>query len=375
MKLMIVKDRNVLNTKFLAQFVNSLARLGHDVHVVCDSYNKQGSGVTLDNNVKFTNLNGKTHSKFTNIYRFLRQNLSCPYFRFKKFIEQEKPDVIICYFPIDLFNVAFLQQHKIPIIMMMHCYPPAMLGRFKKKSALKRWIYQQCFSRVDVFQVLMKSYETTIAPFYPVKKVVTIPNEVVQIPAELRTDLNNEKKRIIYVARVEKAGKRQHLIVEAFAKIASEFPDWQIEFWGLEKYQDYNNELMELAKKHHIENNVHIKGYHPNIQEVYRQADIHAFPSLHEGFSLALADGMAMGLPSIGFMETPSVNELIIDGHNGFLAKDTEDFAAKLKLLMADKELRIRLGQHAAQDMEAYKPETVIAMWDELIRKTVLSDK
>ncbi len=371
MKLMIVKDRNVLNTKFLAQFVNSLARLGHDVHVVCDTYSKQGSGVTLDDNVRFTNLNGKTANPLVNLYRKLRGNLSLPCFRFAKLIKQEQPDVIICYFPVDLFNVTFLQRHNIPVIMMMHCYPPMMLGRFQKKFWLKRLAYNYCFRQVSVFQVLMKSYEKTIAPFYPVKKVVTIPNEVVQIPADEQADLQQEKKKIIYVARVEKAGKRQHLIVEAFGRIAQDFPGWQVEFWGLEKYHKYNQELMDLAADYGVADRVHICGYHPHIQDVYRNADIHAFPSLHEGFSLALADGMAMGLPSLGFTETPSVNELIIDGHNGFLASDLDDFTAKLKLLMQDQELRIKLGRNAVEDMKAYKPEIVIDMWDKLIKATV----
>ncbi len=217
----------------------------------------------------------------------------------------------------------------------------------------------------------MKSYEKTIAPFYPVKKAVTIPNEVVQIPLEQQADLSVEKKKIIYIARVEKAGKRQHLIVEAFGRIAKDFPDWHVEFWGLEKYQKYNQELLNLASQYGVEDRVHICGYHPCIQDVYREADIHAFPSLHEGFSLALADGMAMGLPSLGFTETPSVNELIIDGHNGFLAENLDDFTNKLKILMESKELRQKLGRNAVEDMKAYTPEIVIGMWDKLIKKTV----
>ena len=96
MKVMIVKDRNVLNTKFLAQFVNSLHRIGFDVTVVCDSYKKQGSGVTLDEGVRFINLNSKTKNPLFNVYRFLRGKLFLPVKRFAKVIADKKPDVIIC---------------------------------------------------------------------------------------------------------------------------------------------------------------------------------------------------------------------------------------------------------------------------------------
>ncbi|MBR4126710.1 MAG: glycosyltransferase [Alphaproteobacteria bacterium] len=371
MKVMIVKDRNVLNTKFLAQFVNSLHRIGFDVTVVCDTYKKQGSGVTLDEGVRFINLNGKTKNLFFNLYRFLRGKLFRPVKRFSRVIAEEKPDVIVCYFMVDLVNVLYKQTHNVPVIMMMHGYPPIMLGHLMHKKPYMRKIYRQVMDRAAAFHVLMKSYEPTIARFCTPKRVVTIPNEVVQIPPEERTDLSVEKKKIIYVARIEKEGKRHHLLVEAFGELFKEFPDWHLEFWGMQKYPAYERELMELAAKYGAENNVHIKGYHPKIQEVYRQADIHAFPSAHEGFSLALADGMACGLPSIGFADAPSVNELIIDGHNGFLAKDQQDFTKKLRRLMQDQGVRQAFGKNAVKDMEAYAPEKVIELWRRLIVETV----
>ena len=80
---------------------------------------------------------------------------------------------------------------------------------------------------------------------------------------------------------------------------------------------------------------------------------------------------MACGLPSIGFADAPSVNELIIEGHNGFLAKDVDDFTEKLRRLMRDKGLRQAFGKNAAKDMEAYAPEKVIELWRRLIVETV----
>lgn len=375
MKVMVVKDRNVLNTKFLAQFVNSLHRIGFDVSVVCDTYKKQGNGVTLDDGVKFINLNAKTKNPFFNLYRFLRGKLFRPTARFKKVIAEEKPDVIVCYFMVDLVNVLYKQDHGVPVIMMMHGYPPVMLGHLMKKKPHMRAVYRNVMDRAAAFHVLMKSYEPTLSAFCAPKRVVTIPNEVVQIPQSERADLSVEKKKIIYVARVEKAGKRHHLLVEAFGRLAKDFPDWSLEFWGMRKYPAYERELTELAASFGARDRVLIKGYHSNIQEVYRQADIHAFPSAHEGFSLALADGMACGLPSLGFADAPSVNELIVNGHNGFLAKDLDDFTQKLRRLMSEKELRVAFGRNAARDMEEYAPEKVIELWRRLIVETVGENK
>lgn len=344
--------------------------------IACDTYGKLGvlaEGNKLNDHIKLVNLNAKTTSWVKNIYRKIRGKLFPRCFRFKKLIEKERPDVIVCYFPVDLFNVTRFQNHNIPIIQMVHHFPPIILDKYLRKPWFIRWYYKKSFKKVHTFQVLMDSYMDKINPYFEPKNVVRIANAVYQFKDEEKVDLTHEKKKIIYVTRIEKHIKRPHLLVEAFAKIGREFPDWKVEIWGLQKYPDYDKEIQDLIKANGLENNVFLMGYTRDVNELYRSADIHAFPSSAEGFSLAIADGMAIGLPTLGFADALSVNEVIVDGHNGFLAKDLDDFAEKLKQLMSDKELRIRMGQNAIADMKAYAPEVIIGKWEKLF-DTVVSD-
>ena len=220
----------------------------------------------------------------------------------------------------------------------------------------------------------MNSYKDKVDPFFEAKNIVRIANPVKQYKEDELVDLSKEKKKIIYVARVERKIKQPHLLIEAFAQIAKDFPDWKVEIWGTAKYEDYNQEIANFIKEHQLENQVSLAGYTMDIEGLYRSADIHAFPSNCEGFSLAIADAMSIGLPHIGFDYAHSVNEIIIDGHNGFLAKDVDDFADKLKKLMSDKELRIKFGKNAHEDMKAYAPEIILDQWDELF-KQITKDK
>ena len=117
-----------------------------------------------------------------------------------------------------------------------------------------------------------------------------------------------------------------------------------------------------------IENQVEFMGYANDVKAVYRGADFMAWPAAYEGLSIALADGQAHGLPAIGFADAPSVNEVIKDGVNGFLAKDVDDFAAKMAMLMKDQNLRIKMGAEAVKGVEQYAENYIADKWEQLLK-------
>ena len=373
MKIMLVRDRNVLNNNWLAYLANLFYERGHEVVIACDTYNKLGVSAPeykLNPAVKIANVNGKTSSALINIVHKVR-SIFPSWYLFDKLIKKEKPDVMICYFPKDLYNVTRFQHHNIPIVQMIHNYPPVLFDKILKKNKIIRNLYQESFKQVTVYQVLMSSFKDKIDSFFHPNHVEAIADPVKQYAEGEMVDLSREKKRIIYVARIEKNIKRPHLLVEAFAKIAADFPDWKVEIWGMRKYPVYENEINTFIAKHYLEKQVTLMGYSTDVESVYRSADIHAFPSAGEGFGLGLAEGMSIGLPSIGFKSATAVNELIIDGHNGFLAEDVDDFAKKLQILMEDKDLRIKFGANAHKDMAAYAPEILMDEWENLLKQIV----
>ncbi|MBQ2886371.1 MAG: hypothetical protein IJE43_21835, partial [Alphaproteobacteria bacterium] len=72
MKIMLVRDRNVLNTNWLIYFANLLADSGHEVVIACDTYSKLGElapSYKLGDGVRVANLNGKTDNALVNAYR------------------------------------------------------------------------------------------------------------------------------------------------------------------------------------------------------------------------------------------------------------------------------------------------------------------
>ena len=91
MKIMMVRDRNVLNINWVVYLANLFASRGHEVVIACDTYaklGKTGVGYDLDKRIRIENLNKKTKCPLTNIYRRLREKLFVPYFRFNKLIKK-----------------------------------------------------------------------------------------------------------------------------------------------------------------------------------------------------------------------------------------------------------------------------------------------
>ena len=56
MKILLVRDRNVLNTNWLVFYANLLAERGHDVVIACDTYGKLGVLAEGNKPVSYTHL-------------------------------------------------------------------------------------------------------------------------------------------------------------------------------------------------------------------------------------------------------------------------------------------------------------------------------
>lgn len=87
----------------------------------------------------------------------------------------------------------------------------------------------------------------------------------------------------------------------------------------------------------------------------YAAADLVVMPSLYESFGLVALEAMAMGTPVVA-ADVGGLSYLVKDGRTGFHfpARDAEALATRICLLLADPELRQRLGQQARLHAQQY---------------------
>jgi glycosyltransferase involved in cell wall biosynthesis len=272
-----------------------------------------------------------------------------------------QPEVIVASQPEASKLLLCDAKTKVPVISMSHGDPEDYFHIYPDQEipALKQ---------SAVCQVLLPSFAQHLKNHLPHLKTVVIGNAVPQY--EQQADLATPKTtyKILFVGRLAEQHKRPHLLVQAFAKLAAAFPNWNVELWGAEDGKIYHKKLQEMLAQNKLQERVFIKGATTDVPQVLAQGDIFVIPSAFEGFGLSLGEAMSMGLPAVGYKNCSAVNELILDGQNGFLCDDgVDDMAAKLKILMNDQQLRIKLGQAARKSMAAYAPEKIWDQWENLL--------
>ena len=108
------------------------------------------------------------------------------------------------------------------------------------------------------------------------------------------------------------------------------------------------------------------------LPQLLRGHQIHLFPSLAEGFPIALLEAMALGLaPVVSAVAGPL--EIVRDGHNGLLVRprDPSQIEAALERLLLDRQLLDRLRSNARSSAQSYGWSQVATEQLELYRQLI----
>ena len=164
------------------------------------------------------------------------------------------------------------------------------------------------------------------------------------------------------------AVKRHGLLIEAWARLAGEFPDWQLRIFGIGPLRA---SLQQQIRALGLTDRVRLMGHTDAIDEEYLAASLLAHPAMHEGWGLAVTEAMAAGVPAVGFADCPGVNQLIRDGVNGLLVPAAgdraENLAAALAALMRDGGRRSRLAAAGPASVRDYAPDKALDRWEALL--------
>lgn len=146
--------------------------------------------------------------------------------------------------------------------------------------------------------------------------------------------------------------KNLGVVIEAFAKAVRSVSSAKLVIVG---DGPMRNTWIEQARNLGIEDNVIFMGYVSDEKklELLSKCSALVFPSLVEGFGLAILEAFAMSKP-VMVSNIESVKELVHDGLNGFVISNPADWENKMKLLLSDETLCRAMGRNGRGKAEQY---------------------
>lgn len=171
------------------------------------------------------------------------------------------------------------------------------------------------------------------------------------------------KKQIIMLARLMPQ-KRIDLMIDVWAELAKDFPDWSVKVLGEGLLRP---ELEKKIETLGLQDSFLLPGEVKDVTDELQASNILCLTSEYEGFGIVLIEAMAKGIPVIAF-EYVGVHDIINDGVDGLIVPfgDVHGYAQKLRQLMTDQELCERLATAALSSVHKFDKEKVMQKWVEL---------
>jgi glycosyltransferase involved in cell wall biosynthesis len=238
-------------------------------------------------------------------------------------------------------------------------------NRKKGKDSFLFKVIEYLVNTADAFV-----FQTEGARSYYPKEVITksivIPNPVVNknIPKQYQ---GGREKVIVNVARLTIYQKRQDVLIKAFSKVLSKYPDYRLRLYG-----DGPDEfvLKKLVKELNIIDNVLFMGVSHDVYNDIRKAALFVLSSDFEGIPNALLEAMSMGLPCISTDCSPGGARLLIkENENGLLVPtgDPDKLAKAMEYILSHPTEASKMSNKALEVVDEYAEGRIYAEWESFI--------
>ena len=267
---------------------------------------------------------------------------------------------------VDICDAGYFRRNgRARVVLQLHLAPR---GFFKWRHPLRNRRIRKAFDCADAVQVLCGAYVEEFRRIAPHPPVTVIGNYV---ESEAHGAHDAEARTILYPAAALNRVKNQMLLIDAFALVATEFPEWKVRLLGKDT-TPYAKACRRLVRRRGLEGRVEFVGFTDRLAEEYSAAAFVAFPSTLEGFPLAILEAARFSLAAVAQRALPGVDD-IVTGETGIVtAPDVASYADGLRRMMADAGLRCRLGEAArARGEEEFGREKILDRWEKLLENVV----
>ena len=296
-------------------------------------------------------LQGNRANKFMVRFRYLRN-----------IWKTENPDVIL----------AFLGKNNLMAIATSRFLPvktvvsvrgePTMEYEGRIMQSLAKVIFRFADGIVLQTQRAMEFFPKSVQ-----RKAVVLPNPL--NPLFLKKKQIAEKDNIIVAAGRLDDNKNHAMLIHAFARIASEYPNIKLIIYGEGECRE---QLERLIEEKELTDRITLPGSVTDIADRIAKARIFTLTSNTEGMPNSIMEAMALGIPVIS-TDCPCGGPatLIRDGENGLLIPvgDAYALADAMRQILSNPGLEHKLGEYAYKITEELTPEKVDNQWKKYLEQ------
>jgi glycosyltransferase involved in cell wall biosynthesis len=165
-------------------------------------------------------------------------------------------------------------------------------------------------------------------------------------------EINEEKKLIMYIGRIER-GKGIQQFINALTYIKDQ--QWQVEIIGDGSFMD---EAEEMVEKFGFKERIKFLGMLSDreIDKCYQRCRMVVLPSIvPESFGLIGIEAMAFGKTTVAF-DSGGIREWLVDGETGFLIErgNIKKMANKIYQILEDEQLTAKMGKIGMECVEKF---------------------
>ncbi|MEG0789417.1 MAG: glycosyltransferase [Alistipes sp.] len=225
--------------------------------------------------------------------------------------------------------------------------------------------YRLTYNTCAAYTLLCEAYKEPLCRMMQVDgaKFHAINNPLLPLAEEVYPD---KKQELIYMGRLTYEDKRVDKLLQIWALLYREFPDWTLSIVGDGAEKEA---LKQLSKDLSLER-IFFRDYTTDPLQYYRHAAILCLTSDTEGWGMVLAEAQQAGVIPVAFDCSAGVRTILAPtGENGMLvppAAGIQGYAQTLRDLMSDEPMRRRIQQNGIIKAKQYDLDYIGAQWCDL---------
>jgi len=291
------------------------------------------------------------------------------YFEAKKFLKQERYDVITVQ---DVYFVGWLA---VKLAKKFNIALEIQVHGFEKFSGIRKILAKKILRNADAIRVVSQGLSRKLVNEFKLRadKITVVPIYTEHITHNIepgrRTTHNDGKFVFLTVGRLVPV-KNIEMQIRAIKKLRIKNYELRIVGDGpLKKRLEIQSEKLGIADK------IKFLGWQDNLAKFYSQVDAFLLTSNAEGWGMVVVEAAQFSLPII-MTDVGLAGEVIKDGESGIVIPvgDQKALEESMVKLIEDKDLRQKLGEGAREAIKKLptREETLalyLKSWQKAIKK------